>query len=70
VRNRDAATDGRGAEPLTLQQGLENISRIGAGKSGSLVGQLLQYLLLGRGFEAGKNSLGRYQVTEFHVFSL
>jgi hypothetical protein len=57
VRNGNAAADAGGAQPLALQQRIQDFARIDAGELGRALRQLLQRLLLGLGLERRKSPL-------------
>ena len=70
MRNGDAAADAGGAQPLALQQRIQDVARVEPGELGGALRELLQRLLLGLGLQRRKYRFRRYEIGEIHDLSL
>jgi hypothetical protein len=63
----NAAADARGPQVLALQQRVEDFPRVDPGQRGSLLGELLQHLLLGLRLQGRIHRLRRNEISKVHV---
>ena len=67
VRNGDAVAEPGRAQPLALQQDVEDVALLKPGETGGASRQILKELLLGLRLERGHDRIGGDEITEKHL---